>query len=310
MTILGEATTVTVHRKGYKPDHPAKRDLLRLSTEVFDDSPSFPLAVSNEHLEGSVLDQNLESGCTGHGTSQTLEVCTKKAGIPLPFRASPRSIYANARLLSLPDGAALTDDGAEPIDVVATIASKGVRALVMPGPLGFQSDCDESNVDSLPTEAELAEEHVHLEPGAYRIDVSRPGWIDQLCSAIDKHGAACTGSFVDSAFEAYTPETGPVRTVDLQDPNGGGHWLSVTGYRTVEETGDDHVKFGVPVGERVFTGPNSWGKDWGRAGHYEVTGPVLRKACSDCYGFAVQAAATPSTTLVERICAAMAAVIA
>jgi hypothetical protein len=309
VTVVGSARPAVLplgHRTGYKPDAASKRGLLALSHTLFGDCPAFPPSSSSEALEGDILDQNETSSCTGHGTSQALEVAAKKAGIPLPFRASPRGIYDNARVAELSAGQGLADEGAEPIDVVAAIAAKGIRALVMPSPQGYASDCDSSNVDVPPTAAELQAERAHLELGAFRIDVTRAAWIDQLCAAIDKHGAACTGSFVDSAFEAYTPATGPVQTVNMQDPQGGAHWLAVTSYRTVTEGSDDAVKFGIAVGKRVIRGPNSWTKNWGDNGHYEVVAEdVLTQSCSDCYGFVVQSAVAPSRSLLDRIIAAV-----
>ena len=278
------------HHTGYIPDAECKLGLLALSHTILGDAPTFPPSSSSESLEGPILDQNQCGSCTGHGTSQALQVCTAKAGIPLPFRPSPRGIYDNARLV---EGSVLTDGGAEVIDVVATIAAKGVRALVEPSPQGYATDCDTSNVNTLPTAAELQAEKAHLEPGAYRIDTTAATFLDQLCAAIDQHGAAVTGSFVDSAFEAYTPATGPVSTVNMDDPNGGGHCLAVTSYRT------------LPGGDRIFRGPNSWGPSWGDSGHYEILGSVLTQTCSDCYSFQVSACAEPRPTLLERVLAAI-----
>jgi hypothetical protein len=307
MTTIGSNTSAVLplgHRTGCKPDAPAKRGLLALSHLILGDNPIFPPGASYEHLEGPILDQNQTSSCCGHGTSQALQVATAKAGMPLPFRPSPRGIYDNGRVVELQPGEQLADEGAEVIDIVATVAAKGVRALVEPSPQGYATDCDPSNVNVMPTAAELAAEKAHLEPGAYRIDTTAPTFIDQLCASIDQHGACVTGSFVDTAFEAYSPATGPVTTVNLQDPNGGGHCLAVTSYRTVTAGSDDAVNFGIAVGKRIIRGPNSWGM-WGDAGHYEVAEDVLVQSCSDCYGFEVSACAGPSTSLLERLLAAI-----
>lgn len=283
------------HARGYIPDAAHKRCLLKLSHEVLGASPTFPPACSNEALEGAILDQNKTGSCTGHGTSQALQVSAAKVGAPLPFRPSPRGIYDNARLA---EGTTLTDDGAQPSDVVATLAAQGIRALVEPSPEGFASDVDASNVNAVPTLAEVAAEKQHLEPGAFRVDMTVPTWKAQLCAGVSQFGAAGIGIFVDTGFEGYTPASGPVASIDLSDPNGGGHWLAVTSYRT----GTD--------GKVVFRGPNSWGPDWGDAGHYEITEDALSSACSDCYVFRTVAAVAPSMTLLDRIRAAACAIIA
>ena len=79
--------------------------------------------------------------------------------------------------------------------------------------------------------------------------------------------------FEDMAFMNYDPQFGPIKTVDLTDPKGGGHWFLITSYRT----GAD--------GKKIFRGPNSWGPGWGDAGHFEVTEDWLKKSCWDCYPF-------------------------
>lgn len=276
---------MSAHGKGYRPDAPHKRGRLKLSHELLGPSPTPPDAFSAEDKEGPILDQNQTGSCTGHGTSQALQVAGAVLGVVLPFRPSPRGIYDNARLA---EGTTLTDDGAEPADVVATIATKGVRALVEPSPQGFASDIDPSNVNALPTDAELAAEIQHLEPGAYRVDTGT-SFITQLRAGIAKCGAAGIGVFVDEGFEQYSPATGPISKVNLQDPNGGGHWLAVTSYRR----GAD--------GRFIFRGPNSWGPGWGDGGHYEVTEDFLVASCSDAYIFAVAPAYTtgPSATNLE-----------
>jgi hypothetical protein len=264
------------HGLGYKPDTAHKRGRAKLSHELLGEAPSFPPADSYESLEGPILDQNQTGSCTGHGTSQALQIACAKASLSLGFRPSPRGIYDNARLV---EESVLTDGGAMPADVISSIASKGVRALVEPSPEGFATDVDPSNVNVPPTAEELAAESKTLVPGEYRVDNAQDSFIAQLCAGIHQCGSAGIGVFVDTGFENYTPETGPVSSVDLNDPNGGGHWLCVSSYRT----GAD--------GKMIFRGPNSWGMGWGDNGHFEVTEDFLKAACSDCYVFAVSLAA-------------------
>jgi hypothetical protein len=114
------------------------------------------------------------------------------------------------------------------------------------------------------------------------VDNTAPTFIAQLCAGIHTCGSAGIGVFVDTGFENYTPEAGPISSVDLNDPNGGGHWLALTSYRV----GAD--------GKVIFRGPNSWGPGWGDNGHFEVTEDFMTQSCSDAYIFSVSLV-TPST---------------
>lgn len=246
-------------------------------------------SASSEFLEGSILDQNGCGSCTGHGTSQWMQVTYAKAGTPLPFRPSPRGIYAITRCLdraaATPVGTALpalTDDGGQPSDVIIALAQFGITALVMPSPQGYQSDVDPSNVDVEPQLGDFEKAAAELLRAAVRVDPTDPAFQDNLATAVEQTGAAGIGIFVDTKnFMAYSPATGPVQTIDQSDPNGGGHWLCVSSFRTCVAGSDDDLKFKIPVGTLIFRGPNSWGAGWGDAGHYEITGPCLAQVCSD-----------------------------
>lgn len=281
------------YRRGCRPDSAHARTRYALSHTLLGEAPKFPPSYSAEHHEGAILDQNRTSACTGHGASQALQVAVGVLGAAalegafLAFRPSPRGIYDLARLR---EEKALTDDGAALSDVVDALAAGGVRPLVLPSPEGFSSDVDESNVNALPTPEELALEHQHLEVGPYRVDTSRADWLDQLCAGISTRGSAIIGAFVDTAFEGYTLQGGPISEPNLHDPAGGGHCLAITSYRT-------------EGGKRIFRGPNSWGPEWGDRGHFEVTESWMRGAVSDCYVFALSPSKRPPSLLEEVLVA-------
>jgi hypothetical protein len=234
-------------------------------------------AFSAEMLEGSILDQNLTSGCPGHGTSQWVEVAYTFAGKALTFRPSPGGIYRVTRMLDralttspralLPP---LTDCGGMPADVIVAISTFGIRPLVLPSPLGFQSDIDSSNVNEEETLAELETSCASILGAAQRIAPTASGFAQTLAAAIQSTGAVGIGLFVDTDFESFTQGAPPPSSVNLGDPDGGGHWLAATSFRT-------------EGGKLVFRGPNSWGASWGSAGHWEATEDYVTKACVDCY---------------------------
>ena len=273
---------------GYVKDLPHKKLLFAIfaMTGLIAHSAAY----SSESLEDPILDQNATGSCTGHGTSQWVRVTYAKAGRPLPFRPSPKGIYAVTRGL---DRAAatmpgqplptLTDAGGMPADVVIGIAQFGILPLVEPSPLGFASDIDSSNVNDELKLGDFEKALAELLQAARIVDPTASTFQDDLATAIEVTGAAAIGIFVDSGFEAYSPATGPVQSINQQDPNGGGHWLAVTSFRTVVAGSDDDVKFHIPVGTLIFRGPNSWTPSWGDAGHYEIIGPCLSQVCSDCY---------------------------
>lgn len=238
-----------------------------------------------------ILDQNDCGSCTGHGTAQGIFVAMAAEGHPLGFLPSPKSIYALGRGLTRAADHAkdktlppLTDDGAFPADVMRAISEFGVAPMQGPSPKGFNTDVDPSNVASEPNLGALIAAAKSLVVGEYRIDEKAPDFIRQVCAALSSGGSAGRGVpvgigvFVDQEFENWLPEDGPLSHVDLADPNGGGHWLVITSYRTDN------------VGRRVFRGPNSWTDGWGDKGHFEVTDGWLRAACSDCYPFTVRLA--------------------
>jgi len=281
------------YAKGYRRDLPHKRvqkDAAHLLRAV----PALPTEVSHEaHEYRPILDQNTTGSCTGHGTAQALFTAFSIDGVPLPWCPSPKGTYANVRAKEradvTPQGATLptlTDSGAMPADIMVVLSTFGCKPMKAPSPQGFNSDVDASNVNDEPAFADLEEEALCIVTGEYRIEEASPDFIQQVCAALAFGGVLAKGApvgigvFVDTAFENWDPAKGPLKDVDLSDPQGGGHWICITSYRT----GAD--------GKKIFRGPNSWTDQWGDAGHFEVTEDWLRKACWDCYPFLAQQAIT------------------
>lgn len=280
---------------GYVKDAPHKRTQ-KSSRLLLGVSPTSPAAASLQQFEGAILDQGRSGSCTFHGTPQALWVTFKAAGTPLPFMPSPHIGYGIIRVLERASASvALTDSGAMPADIKTVIDTYGISPIQAPTPDGRYSDiwtaddvagianAPPPNINVEPVLADLEQAGTEIVADAYRIDETEADFTTQIMAAIsgvtnNGVGRACgIGVFVDSAFMNYDGST-PMNTVNLTDPNGGGHWLALTYYYTMAD------------GTLVFGGPNSWGSSWGKAGHYEVTAAWLKASVSDIYVFTIGAA--------------------
>ena len=263
---------------GYRPDPPHRRTQKDFAHHHFTGATN-PTFASLERFEGPILDQNHCGSCTGHGTAQGLHVAFEAQGKPLPFFPSPKGIYANTRAIERATSQVeaippLSDDGAMPSDVMLALAQWGIAPMNAPSPQGFYTDVDPTNVNDEPFLGDLETEANTIVVGEYRINEKSSSFVSQVCSAIASGAPVGIGVFVDAAFMAWDPkvDASPLNDVDLNDQDGGGHWLVITGYRTEN-------------GVIIFRGANSWSEDWGSFGHFEVTANWLKKACSDCYPF-------------------------
>jgi len=294
---------------GYTPDPPHKRvqkdagTLLRAAVSTSIDH------ASHEAFEWRpVLDQNRCGSCGGHGTAQAIyPAIWSLTGFQPSWLASPGGLYAATRELAraamtpagVPLPTPLPDDGVNPADLMTAVSTVGISPMrrtadgtvveygtanASPS-LGANSDVDPANVGNDSSMLELERDAETLLVGEYRIDEKASDVIGLMCAAlatgIDGRGSPLgLGVFVDTAFENWDPATGPVSAVNVNDPDGGGHWLAVTSFYT------------LPNGKRVFRGPNSWGQTWGDAGHFEVTEDFIRASASDIYVFTVRKAAS------------------
>jgi hypothetical protein len=251
--------------------------------------------------QGPVLDQNGCGSCTAHGSAQAAIASAAAQGRPLIAVPSLVDLYAITRSLerAMSIGAgeplpSLTDSGAEPTDILSAWQRYGTRAAQLPSPQGFRSDCDPSNVNNEIDLETIETDGQKLVTGGYRIDTSTDSFLDQICASIGATQTACgVGIFVDSTFEAWgqnwTSNTPPIASVDMNDSNGGGHWIAVTSYRPDPSR----------TGKRIFRGPNSWWNDpntpWGAGGFWEMTDDCLVRAIGagsdtpgDCIVFNVE----------------------
>jgi hypothetical protein len=288
-TAAHEAIARTGKGFGYIPDVHRKQKDSRLRFGV---SPTLPSQVSLVSFEAPVMDQTSTSSCVGHGTAQAVYTSAAAAGTPLPFVPSPRFLYAVVRTLERPDSSvALTDSGAMPSDILTVLRQFGVAPIAAP-PGGPYSDVSDANVNDEVSLLDLETAGLKLLTGEYRIDETAPDAAAQIRASLAGVGgqkpAACgIGIFVDTTnFMQWNPASGPISTIDLTDPNGGGHWLGLS------------YSYMTSSGVVVFGGPNSWNTSWPRGGpvpgspfwkpgHFEITAPCLKSVMSDCLSFPI-----------------------
>lgn len=255
----------------YRRDIPSRRTQKDFASHPIAASSYDPTSDLRPYEYKPVLNQSDGGSCTGHGTAQGLFTSFAAAGQPLPFMPSPKSIYAIARTYEAdaPD-AALSDSGAMPADAMAAINMFGIRAMRGPSPQGFNSDVDSRNINEKEDLMELEEAGHKIVVGQHRILENSTSFAQQIAAALSKKVVVMIGGFVDSGVMNYVAGQAPLDRVNLQDANGGGHWWNIVGHR-------------IANGHFIFICENSWGVEYGDAGHFEVTDNFVRQSASDLY---------------------------
>ena len=244
--------------RGYRPNprgHRIASSKLLLGIPKLAETPA---EASLERFEVPIMDQGSTSSCTFHSSPMAICVTFAAAGTPLPWVPSQDDGYKLARCIEragAPEN--LRDEGAIPADVMQAISQWGVRPSRAPAPDGRNSDVDPATVNDEPMLGDLEQDAQMLLVGEYAVDTSAPDAITQMRAAIAAGYALTLAVFVDTAFENWDPSTGPLGAPNRKDPQGGGHYLACTSYRT------------TPDGRTILRGPNSWGTSWGIAGHWE-----------------------------------------
>jgi hypothetical protein len=252
---------------------------------------------SLQSFQAPLIDQGQTGHCGGAGTAQIVYVAMGAAGSPLSFVPSPRSIYALARILARQDvSQGLTDSGVMPFYLLQVLSGYGIEPINAPTPDGRYDDVwgpvdiaglplAKPNVNDEPSLLDLETSGLKLLTGQYRVDETGAGATGLIASALTALIPAGIGIFVDSNFQNWDPSTGPIDKINLNDPDGGGHWLCCDYFYTSPTVG------------LVFGGPNSWSKLWPsgiagvpgspfwKPGHYEITGRCLQTVMSDCLLF-------------------------
>ena len=212
-------------------------------------------------------------------------------GNPLGFVPSPYTTYTVTRSLERSSSSVpLTDSGAMPSDVMTAVSRYGVRPIQAPTPDGRFSDIwsasDVSGVPNAPPPnvnsdvdfMDLEQAGQKLVVGEYRIDEVSSDVVTLVrqCLAVGKAPVGI-GIFVDSQVMNFGPHSAPVGPPNTNDPNGGGHWICIVGYRLASD------------GTYDWEVCNSWGTGYGDAGHFWAKQEWIKSA-SDLYGWTVRSA--------------------
>ena len=227
--------SATIARRCAAPLHPAHAAAL-----------AAPLPAAADNSLHPDTDQGQTSSCTAHALIKAIEILTG-------YRGSMHVLYS---LTGVYEGEnPIADDGRQCTDCLAVVATQGVAPFEGPTSDGRNSDIDASNACTPATAAEMAAAGAHLVGlGANSIDPADPNLSDLVASCIAAGGVVYLGTEVGQAFEQLNGATVAQPDPDPNDPNGGGHALIITGYRT------------MPDGSRQFRVQNSWGESWDDSG--------------------------------------------
>lgn len=283
----GVLTTAGRHF-GYKrdlPQHRGQQQDVRAHLASFA-SQAIPDVFSLRSFAAPTEDQGLEGSCGGHGSSQGLATASMSLAhfnntpLLIPFTPSQRSLYAVTRRIEIGDPSiALTDSGVYPTDLITTATYFGVRPMFVAqtpdgrfsdiwdypdvAPLGLRS----SNVNDDPNFGDLMTAGLRRQIGEYRIDEGSPdvGLLVRQTIAVAKVPVG-VGIFVDSAVMNFTATSNPVGAPNTNDPNGGGHWITIDGYAK------------DAIGGWIYEIHNSWGSGYGDNGGFRGNDAWLRAA--------------------------------
>ena len=203
------------------------------------------------------LDQGGSGTCHSHSAVGAIWTALMAAGKRPAWVGSPLTLasctYADVRALQYPAGPLppLVDTGAELQDDADALSRWGLAPMgnQIAGRGGISDVPDD--VDGQPfhepvrAQVELAGKELVSGEYSIAVDQSAP---NTVALALDAGIPVWLGVFVDTAFERLGP-TDIAQPGDQSDPNGGGHALYISGYRTES-------------GILQFRVENSWGSSW------------------------------------------------
>ena len=252
-------------------------------------------ALSLRAFEAPIYDQGQSGSCGGHGSAQLTFTALNAAGMPPPWAPSPKRIYQNTRAVrrAADSGSAttlppLTDSGVMPADLATALARYGIsQKSPATSPDGRNSDvwtaADTGGPDDVNDEAtieDLEAEGFTIITGEYRIDETAADLGAQIAASIAAKFPVGVGAFVDSGVMDWAAGDPPINSINLSDPQGGGHWYAITGYT-------------YDGSSYVFIVANSWGAAYGDAGHFLITDAAIKQSASDIYPWAIARVASP-----------------
>jgi len=198
--------------------------------------------------------QGGSSTCHTHSLIAAAWCALNAAGSPPPFVGSPRQLAscvyaAQQRPAPVPGAqmASLKDNGADLQEDADALKAWGLAPIQAPTSDGRFSDVENDSGDFPEADPEQLTKAVQLD-GEYAIPVdSNAPRVVAAC--LDAGVPVQVGTFVDTAFENL-PASQIAQPANTSDPNGGGHALYISGYRT------------NAAGKLEFRVENSWGPGW------------------------------------------------
>jgi hypothetical protein len=248
--------------KGYRPDPAQVRKrragfhLLKARRQLAAGALPVSVSLKSQVLAGpGILDQGQTGSCTGHAVAGAITTRFQIAASPIRL-VSPVGCYTVGRLIDLvpnPDGSmpALTDDGAEPSQVVRGVSEWGVTSATTWG----DYPADPATINNLPTFADLEATTEFELQGAYFLNSTGDAFVIDLMTAIAA-GYPVTHALCasDPTFENYTGGVLGAMNGTLD------HYNYVVGYAWDGSDPDSIVVEAV----------NSWGPSWGEQGFYRA----------------------------------------
>lgn len=202
----------------------------------------------------AVMDQINTSSCTAHAASAAI---SPQVG----FTVSQATLYGVVKRIEIaqagqPLSTPITDDGADPADVLTAAQTWGVCPRASSDVYDARnSDAEPATVTRNPDLASVEASAQRVLVGVYAIETARD--MQVALAVVSK--AVTLACFVDTAFEEWHPAYGPIGAPNMGDPQGGGHALCVAGYSTAAD------------GSIVWNIQNSWGARWGDDGHIQCS---------------------------------------
>lgn len=200
------------------------------------------------------LDQGQTGTCHAHSAAGAIWTERNAAGKPLGFIPSPRLIAAltYATVQGPADQRqALQDTGADLNDDAAALRTYGIAPMQGPTSDGRNSDVENDPPDNSfpePDASRIVVAGADLITGEYQIPVDSDA--PRLCAlALDAGIPIWVGFFCDRAFENLG-QNDVAQAPNQSDPNGGGHAVFLSGYRTNQ------------AGELEYLLINSWSNSW------------------------------------------------
>lgn len=215
----------------------------------------------------AIKDQGRSSGCEAHSGSFATEAAFALAGDPLGFTPSEDDMYKGLRAVErarrTPFGGALVplqDNGGMTEDCLTYVGGFGIRPRrIAQTSDGRNSDIEIATVNAEPTLYDLESDAERIVVGPYAVDPGASDAEHQVQAALAARIPVRVDTFVDGAFEDWTPTQSPIGPPNENDTRGGGHAMVIVGY--------------TPA---LYIVASSWGTSCGDDGYFYASRAWLR----------------------------------